>query len=73
MFLVTGLPILCLVPILPLSLICPSYVLSQCYLCLWFINSCFNAACASDYSIMCPIPIPHVSLVCSFCVLSQFC
>jgi hypothetical protein len=50
MFLVTGLPILCLVPILPLSLICPSYVLSQCYLCLWFINSesCFNAACASD-------------------------
>jgi hypothetical protein len=50
MFLVTGLPILCLVPILPLSPICPSYVLSQCYLCLWFINSesCFNAACASD-------------------------
>jgi hypothetical protein len=42
----------------------PSYVLSQYYPCLWFINSesCFNAACASDQSIMCPIPIPHVSL-----------
>jgi hypothetical protein len=44
-------------------------------MCLRFVNSesCFNAACASDWPIMCLIPIPHVSLVCSFCVLFQCC
>jgi hypothetical protein len=46
----SGVFILCLVPILSVCLICPSYVLSQYYLFLWFINSesCLNAACASD-------------------------
>jgi hypothetical protein len=47
---VSDLSIMCLVPILHVSLICPSYALTQYYLCLWFINSeyCFNAACSSD-------------------------
>jgi hypothetical protein len=67
----SGLPILCLVSILPVSSACQFCVLSQYCLCLWFVHSvsCFNTACVSGLSILCLVPIPPVSLACPLCVL----
>ena len=69
----SGVFILCLLPILPVSLVCPLCVLSQYCMCLWFdhFRSCLNTACVSGLSIMCLVSMLHVSLVCPFCFLSQ--
>jgi hypothetical protein len=69
----SGLSILCLVSILPVSLVFPFCVLFQYYLCLWFVHyvSCRNTACVSGLSIMCLVSILQVSLVWPFWVLSQ--
>jgi hypothetical protein len=44
---VSGLSIMCLVSILHVSLVWPFWVLSQCFICLWFVHyvSCPNTAC----------------------------
>jgi hypothetical protein len=71
----SGLSILWLVPILPVSLACPLCVLSQCCLCLWFVHSvsCPNTVCVSGLSILCLASKLPLSLVCPFCGLSQNC
>jgi hypothetical protein len=50
---VSGLSILCLVPILSVSLACPFCVLSQYCLCLCLVHSvsCLKTACVSGLSI----------------------
>jgi hypothetical protein len=65
--------ILCLVAILPVSLVYPSCVLSQYCRCLWFDHSeyCPNNACGSGVFILCLLPILSVSLICPSYVLSQ--
>jgi hypothetical protein len=49
-----GLSIMCLVTIMPVSLVCPLCILSQYCLCLWFIHhvSCLNIACVSGLNIL---------------------
>jgi hypothetical protein len=50
-------------------------VLSQCFLCLWFVHSvsCPNTVCVFGLSILCLVSILPLSLACPFCVLSQNC
>jgi hypothetical protein len=83
----SGLSIMHLVSILPVSLVCPFSVFSQCCLCLWFVHSVsrlnaacvsglfivsfLNTPCVSGLSILCPVQIMPVSMVCPFRVLSQ--
>jgi hypothetical protein len=60
---VSGLSILCLVSILPVSLVCPLCVLSQYCMCFWLVHymCCPNTACVSGLAIMCLISILPVS------------
>jgi hypothetical protein len=64
---------MCLVPILPVSLVCPFCILFQYCVCLWFVHSLsfLNAACVFGLSIMYLISMLLVTLVCPFCVSSQ--
>jgi hypothetical protein len=72
---VSGLSIVCIVSILPVSLVCPLRVLSEYCMCLWLVHyiSYPNTACVSGLSIMCFVSILPVSLVCPFPVLTQYC
>jgi hypothetical protein len=83
------LSILCLVPILHVSLVCPSCVLSQYCVCLWFVHSvsclntpclwfvhyvsCPNNACVSCLSFPCPVSVMPVYGLSILCVLYQCC
>ena len=67
----SGLSIMCLVSILHVSLLYPSYVLSLYCMCLRLVD--YVSHPNTGFPIICLPSILHVSLVCPFPVLSQYC
>jgi hypothetical protein len=72
---VTGLSLLCLVSILPVSLVCPLCVFSQYCLCLWFspFSVLFQSCLCFGLLVLCLIPMLLVTLVCPLCFSCQYC